>query len=417
VRVNAQAAENTVQFPGSLTEEQFHFHPRRASEFKNFSHYQTQVFQLLNKHELNSKWMLETRLAHNVIMGDGWIAYGFNRKEWQDSINPQLVTSLWNAKTVLGYFGQRTEYHLATKFSQQKATAAQNDIYAQTIIPVWEKIDVTLGTRSAWQQNSVDGLIEVEGPIRSTNHVFVSEQGISYRPSREWQFFLRRDGNFRFPKANEETWLKPGENTLKPQTGVSYETGLVRKTDQQKTQFNLYHLQLQNEIAFDPTETPLEPMGRYNNFPTTLRRGATIAESYYMTRKLKLDSQLNFVDARFSSGLFSGKRIPTVPMFNANAGARYEFTENWRAKFSALYTGSRYASLDLANQHKKMSGYWLETVALQYMRPSYEVSFEVGNIFNANYAAFAVYNKMKHKNLYYPGTGRSYLLTFKASID
>lgn len=411
LHVNAQVSNNTTQFPGALTKAEFESHPRHATNHNDFSHYQTQVFQLLNKHELNENTILETRLAHNVISGDGFVSIGYYRKEWQNSFNPLIKTTLWGAKSLIGYEGQISQFDLTNSRMQQHTSAQQNNIYGQVIIPLLNQFDLTVGGRSAWQKNAVEGLID------STNHVLVTEQGLSYRPSQTWQFFLRRDGNFRFPKANELAWLKPGENTLQVQTGVSYETGFVRKTEKHKTQLNVYQLELHDEIAFDPTTTPLEPMGRYSNFSTTQRRGITVAESYEVTPKFLIGSQVNYVNARFISGLFSGKHIPIVPAWNGNANFTYRFAENWRTKFSALYTGSQFVSLDLANQYKKIPAYWLESIALQYQKKSYEVSFEIDNLLNVNYPVFAVYNDFRKTTLYYPAAGRTYLLTLKASID
>lgn len=413
--LNFQSADNSVLFPGSLTQEQFHHHPRQAVNFKNYSHYQTQTLQFLNKHEIYPDWILETRASHQQLDGDGVISSTFNRKEWENTLNPRLIGSVKSNKIILGYFGQSNRFAFTNAVADERAYAQQNNFYAQVVTPLSNTVDFTLGARSAWQNNTAERYAGQS--LHSTNRVFVTEQGLSFHPSNEWQFYLRRDGNFRFPKANEETWLPEGVNTLQPQTGVSYETGVVWTTEKQKAQLNIYRLQLHNEIAFDPTQTPSEPMGTFENFAPTQRDGVTLTEYYKLTPKLILNSQFNYVKPKFSSGQFSGNIIPAVPEINANAGVSYEFIENWRAKYSALYTGSRYASLDVENIGKKQPGYWLNTVALQYIRKSFDVSFEVDNVFNQRYSAYTVFNPMKHTCAYYPGAGRSYLLTIKTSID
>ncbi|VVC76524.1 Fe(3+) dicitrate transport protein FecA [Aquicella siphonis] len=414
-RLGLQSTDNTVLFPGGLTQAQFDANARQAVNFSNFSHYKTQVLQLLNKQEFGADWILETRLSHQVLTGDGVIGSAFNRKEWETRLSPRLIGSLWNNKITLGYDGEKSRYQFMNAMIEERADAQQNNLYAQMVIPVIETVDVTVGARDAWQYNSAERVIGQ--PVNSTNRVFVTEQGISWRPSSEWQFFVRRDGNFRFPKANEETWMPAGVSVLQPQTGVSYEAGLVRTTERQKTQLNLYQLQLHDEIAFDPTETPDEPFGTFSNFTSTRRRGITLTEYYRLTPRLALDAQFNYVDARLASGPDSGHHIPAVPAITANAGLGYDFLENWRAKVSTLYTGSRFASLDLGNTGKKQSGYWLDTVSLQYLRKSYEISFEVANLFDTRYPAYALYNAPAQSYLYYPGSGRSFLVTFKANIE
>src|SRR5205814_9729247 len=114
------------------------------------------------------------------------------------------------------------------------------------IVPLNKQLDFTVGMRSAWQNNNTQKIIGQS--VQSLNRVFVTEQGFAYHPSAEWQFFLRRDGNFRFPKANEQTWIAPGTRGLLPQIGASYEAGFVRTVPRQKTQLNVYQLSLHNEI-------------------------------------------------------------------------------------------------------------------------------------------------------------------------
>lgn len=413
--IGFQSAENTVQFPGGLSQAQFDEDPGQAVNFKNFSHIKTQILQLLNKQEITPDMVLETRISHQEVDGDGVIGSMFSRNEWENIFNPKLIGSIRGNKFTLGYLAQNSQYNFINSAIHERAHALQNNVYAQTILPLNDLVDLTLGARWALQNNVAEEVIGQ--PVHSTNRVVVTEQGLSFHPSAEWQFFLRRDGNFRFPKANEETWSPPGVSTLQPQIGVSYEAGMTRKTERQKTQLNIYQLDLNNEIAFDPTQTLLQPFGQFRNFEKTRRRGITLTEYYRLTSKVALDSQINYVNARFASGVFSGKQIPAVPAYTANAGLIYDFIENWRVKYSALYTGARFASQDDDNLGKRQTGYWINTVALQYVRKSYDVSFEVGNVFNQAYPTFTLFNASANTYLYYPGAGRSYLLTFKTSID
>jgi iron complex outermembrane receptor protein len=413
--IGFQSSETTVMFPGGLSQQQFDSDASQAVNFKNFSHIKTQILQLLDKHELNPDLILETRISHQQVDGDGVIGSAFNRNEWENSFNPKLTGLIRDKKFTLGYLVQNSQYNFINSSIHERAHAVQNDVYAQTIIPLTNLVDLTLGARLAWQYNTAEEIIGQ--PVDSMNRVFVTEQGVSYHPSPEWQFFIRRDGNFRFPKANEETWSPPGTAVLQTQTGVSYEAGITRNTDKQKSQLNLYQLELNHEIAFDPTQTPEQPFGQYRNFETTRRRGITLTEYYRLTPEFALDAQINYVDPRFASGPFSGKRIPAVPSYTANAGVNYDFIENWRVKYSALYTGARFASLDDANIGKRLGGYWISTIALQYIRKSFDVSFEIDNMFNQKYSTYTLFTAPSNSYLYYPGAGRSYLLTIKTSID
>lgn len=404
-----------IYFPGGLNQAQYDSNPRQATNFTNWARYQTQVLQLLSKHSFDENWRLETRVSHQELNGDGFIYSAFERNELENGLYPRLIGKLWNSKLTLGYDGLHGSYSLQNRFVHERAFANQNSLYLQAIAPLNDRIDFTVGARGALQSGSAERVIN--SPIDSLNRVFVSEQGIAIHPNNEWEWFLRRDGNYRFPKANEQTWTPPGVDFLNVQTGVSYEAGVKKKTQKQTTQLSVYDLRLQNEIAFDPTQTVTDPFGTYRNFDPTERRGVTLSEVLNITTRLALSSQINWVRPRFISGPYSGNQIPAVPEWNGNLGLNYQWSEAWRVNYSGLYTGARYASEDLLNEGKLLSGYWLHSVALQYVNSLFEVSFEIGNLLNQQYSAYTLFNAETGENTYYPGAGRTYLLTFKTSID
>jgi outer membrane receptor protein involved in Fe transport len=106
-----------------------------------------------------------------------------------------------------------------------------------------------------------------------------------------------------------------------------------------------------------------------------------------------------------------------VPQVTANAGWRYRLNEYWRVRYNALYTGQRYASDDVLNEGRQLSAYWLHSAAVQFIYQSLEVSFSVENLFNQTFPAYTLFNADSNTNTYYPGAGRSYLLTLKWNIE
>jgi iron complex outermembrane recepter protein len=413
--VNAQSYADTTYFPGSLSEEEFNQHPRQANEFHNYSRYRTTLFQLLNKQEISAKWILETRVNHHSTEGNGFVFLRFDRNDSLTSFNPRLIGHINNNKMTLGYDGQLSDYELTNIKVQSKTSARQHDLYVQTVLPLISRFDFVLGARKAWQTNKIQEVIGQ--PVNALNQVFVTEQGIVYHASETLSFFVRRDGNFSFPKANEQTWLPDNVTFLQVQTGTSYETGSEWTSDKHTTKISLYRLALNNEIAFNPRQTMNQPFGAFTNLDQTLRHGISLAERYRLTSRASIDGQINYVNARFASGLFNGKRIPAVPAINGNAGFHYDWTDHWKTQYFLLYTGNRYPSEDVENASKKLPGYWLHDVALQYVMKSWIVSAEINNLLNKNYAAYAFYDAFTQTTSYYPAAGRNYSLTLKISID
>lgn len=411
--LNLQKYENSIQFPGGLSKEQYEEDPRLATNFKNNIHFKTPLVQIFNKQIINDKWTLETRLAHQKTLGDGYMYSAFNREDSMNTYGTRLTGLLGKMNLLAGYEGQTSFYDFSNLKVEENSKANQNDLFARAKIPIkqWEMI---FGARAAMQKNHFSPAQNIQ--FQSLNKTLVTEEGITFNPSEDWQFLLRRSGNFRFPKANEETWLPQGVDSLELQTGISYEFSAQRKTKSQKSQINIYQLELNNEIAFNPTQTPTEPFGSYSNFPKTLRRGITFSEDYIVNPKLMLNSQINYVHAYFAQGEFSGKSIPAVPKWNGNIGLGYELIPHWKIKYSALYTGQTYASQDDNNSGEKVASYWLNTIAFQYLKKSVNMSLDAVNIFNQKYSVYTLYDPESQTNTYYPGSGRSILFTIKVDV-
>jgi iron complex outermembrane receptor protein len=410
-----QFDSNTNNFPGGLSETQYNHNPRQATNFTNYSHYNTQIIQLLNKQEMNDHWVLETRVVHQETKGNGFVFANFYRDDSENSIRPRLSGIIHDNKVIFGYDGQSSSYRLAQRQVHSYASSTQQNLYLQTVIPLTTKIDFTLGGRGAIQSNRIEGI--PASVIYSDNRVFVSEQGISIHPKKELSFFLRRDGNFSFPKANEQTLVPANVKSLDIQTGTSYEVGGEWLTENLRSQINLYRLDLHNEIAFNPQQTHAEPFGAFNNLDRTIRYGITLTEFYRFTPRLNINSQWNYVNARFKAGMNAGKLIPAIPAITGNIGLDYSFSSHWQARYALLYTGSRIASEDVTNSGKNVPGYWLHDIAIQYVIKPIIVSFEITNLLNQPFSTYTYYNPVSKSNTYYPGTGRSYLLTLKVNID
>ena len=129
-------------------------------------------------------------------------------------------------------------------------------------------------------------------------------------------------------------------------------------------QLGLYQLNLRDEIAFDPQQTPQAPFGANRNLSPTHRYGITSGFTYQPYSFVSIDGQYNAVSARFINGATAGKRIPLVSEQIARIGVAWMPTEQWRIYTEALYTGNQYAANDDANVGGANRGIYI--ISLQY---------------------------------------------------
>lgn len=411
---NEKFTDDTVQFSGALSQAQYEQNPQQATDSQDYIRYKTQTYQILNKQLVNNHWHVETRFSTTAMQSGGWFMGSLTGYESLNWFNPQLVGTYHGQKWTFGYVAETSHYQEITGATDNTSIAdsSENDLYGRSVLPLSAKWDMTLGARAAWQNNQPQLTLGQVTPY--SNRVLVTEQGLNYHVSNALTWFLRRDGNFRLPKTNEEVWLPTNVTELKAQTGVSYETGLLWQSLKQKAQISVYELWLHNELAYDPTQTPTQPFGATSNFDTTLRKGLSVSQETQVTNKIAVNSQVNYVDAHFVHGPYSGKAVPGVPKYNAGLGGAYQFTSAWRAGYNESYTGTAVASNDIANVAPKASAYWLGQCFVQYALKDMKVNFQINNLFDQRYATYTVYNQSSGSNSYYPGAGRSYTLSVKA---
>ena len=413
ITLNQKLYDATSQFPGSLTEAQYQTDPTQATDTNDYIHYRTQIYQLLSQQQLTPQWRLETRASTTQITSDGWFYAPFSGTESLNSINPQVIGMLTGNKITVGYVGQSSHYQELTADANNASAAdsIENDLYAQAVTPISDQWQLTLGIRQAWQNNNPQ--IVLGQTSHYLNSILVTEQGINYFINKEWTWFLRRDGNFRLPKANEQVWLATDQTQLKPQTGVSYETGLNWLTAKLHYQLSFYELWLHNEIAYDPTQTEAQPYGATCNFAETLRKGMSFSADTPLTTTITLNNQFNYVDARFVAGANAGNVVPAVPQYTTSTGLSYQFAPEWTTRYSESYSGSAYASDDTANVGAKAAPYWLGQWSVQYTIKNSQISFQINNVFDQSYAAYTVYSQNSQSDSYYPAAGRNFLLSLK----
>ncbi len=410
---NYQKYINNLLYAGALTVEQAQQDPRQAQTDTNFSDQNTNIYQAGIKQKMGDNWLLQTGLQKNTTLGSGFIFSPFTERREIDDFNPRILGNIDNNLITTGIDYENDQYRLLNSLSNTNNSQQEKSVFFQIVSPILAKLNLTLGLRDA-NLSGTTVANDIEHDIN--NNAFVTEQGLSYQMTRNLRLYVRRESNFRFPKADEEASLPLGVNNLKTQTGVSYEIGTEWYIKNNALKFSIYRLALKNEIAFDPTQTPEQPFGANTNLSPTLRDGMVLTDQYNLTRTLSLLGQYNYVDARFSSGINKGDYIPFVAKNIASIGLNYQFLENYNLYINDTYIGNRYASGDISNVNGILGGYSIYNINLSYQRAKWTLSARVNNLFNKKYNSFTVYEPSSMNDFVYPAPGFNFLLTAKYQI-
>ena len=222
--------------------------------------------------------------------------------------------------------------------------------------------------------------------------------------------FVKRSGNYRFPKSEEDATILPGTSHLKTQTGSSYDLGSRWWVTHYRINADLYYMNLNNEIIFNPTPVGAQKFGTNRNLPPTSRDGVNLSIIDKVNEILSLEAQYSYVNAVFRSGQFKGNRIPFVAQNSLQGSASLYLKPHWTVYSEAIFTGERYAAGDDTNKASKIPSLWVFNGAISYHYKKLTASLRLNNIFNVLYNAY-VSTTSTAAEAYYPAPGRNFMLT------
>jgi len=401
-----------MQFPGALTAGQVRQDRQQASNTIDYFKDQNGFLNLHWQQLLTDAWSIKIDAAHRQMSGNGVLTVPFTQGRSTNYIKPQFIGTNDHIWFFSGIELQQDNYDLNSSFGKTNNNQQKYSVFALSNFKVSEKWQLSLGVRGAIQDDQLMSYLDQD----SINRAFVTTAGISFDPDIDTSFYLRRAGSYRFPKADENATAPIGVSSLQTQRGESYEAGLEKQIDNLNFKANLYQLNLQDEIAFDPTQTPQQPFGSNRNLPPTVRRGLNLIGKAQLNKQIQISSQLNVLQAVFQNGVNAGNRIPLVSEAIAHAGINYTMSDYWQLYGEAVFTGNQFTANDDANVGVRQGGYTLYNLNLRYAFKSFSASLHLNNIFNKYYYFYTVYQPGDPSEFYYPAPGRNVTLYLSYAI-
>ena len=404
-----------LQLPGALTASQLQANPRQANPAypDDNNDTDTQIGRVGTRQALGSNLQLEAELTHREqdIAGIAY-ATAFSQSRQSTGVTPRLIhswsTAHGDALLTVGIDYEENDYAFDSSVAYiSDVNARQNHwaLYTQLVMPLTERLTGTVGARYAQVDNHIVDSSSYPSGLDLKDHVSVGEIGLSWQLHPQWRVFMRRDGNFRFAKIDEQTYTSAGTVGLRTQTGASYELGTEWRNTVSHAKLLAYRLDLDNEIGYDTTAPgPGIFPGANINLPPTQRKGLILEVSRKFSPKLALTWKYTYIDATITGGSFTGNKIPYVAEKESSLVVDYQLAPAWHAYAEALYTGPRFQDSDYDNSLNKLPGITVYNLHLRYRHNNWRGGLRINNAANKQYVAYATYDS------YYPAPGRSYEL-------
>ncbi|MGB0722426.1 MAG: TonB-dependent receptor [Gammaproteobacteria bacterium] len=390
-------SDEDLQTPGALTAAQMAADRRQAAPFQttDFSDTESAVERVGLEWDVSDSWTLAAEATQSDA-DNPFVAFGGAGRQDrnQKSLNPRLIGAIpFNGNELLVTAGadlEEARYRITSAFTNRDNTLDNRSLYAQLTVPLARDWSVTGGVRHARQDNQITDALTSPGGQNFDFEETVGELGVSYRWSPAWRVFGRVDQNFRFPKIDEQAFTSPG-NVLRNQTGESWEAGAEWRQGADRFAFNLYRLNLEDEIAFDPTATA--PPGSFFaganvNFDPTRHQGFVIEGDSVLFERLTLGASYAYTDARFLSGVNRDRHISYVPSNSARVSGDYRFNDAVSLYGEMLFTGERHVSGDNANAAPPADSDTVFNFNLRYRLGALTLSAKLNNALDEKYEGF-----------------------------
>lgn len=407
VHVNYNFNQQHLLYAGALTLAQVLQDRRQAQNDTNYSNQDENFIYLTDNQNLNSLWQLQTNASLREDQGDGFLFAPFTQNRLVTTLQPKLTGTIANILVSTGLDGLFERYQYTSSPAGTIDNNTQESAYLQGLFPIGTYLTAITGARIANQDNTLNNA----GANQNTqNQATATSLGFTYQINPYLQFYVRRDTNYRFPKADEIAFTALGINGLKTQTGVSYETGFKLQNNNNQTDVNIYQLDLTNELAYDPLQTAIQPFGANTNLPPTQRQGFIIQDQYKLYSWL-LGTQYSYVNPRFLGGIYNGNQIPFVAKNVLKFSADYFITNNCDIYAETIYTGSEFAMDDNTNTAAKVPPFSVYNLALHYYYRRFSLALRINNISNKYYNYITTVESGSNTEYFYPAPGRNFVVT------
>lgn len=196
---------------------------------------------------------------------------------------------------------------------------------------------------------------------------------------------------------------------LEPQTSHDREIGIEHQAGRVAYRAALYHMDLTNEIHFNPVTFANE------NLSPTRRYGLELEGRWNISQGLEFLANYTYAIAKFRSGIVggidvSGRNVPLVPAHKLNLGATWQLPARTKLHGTIAYVGEQHFDGDETNTFgQKMSSYTVADVKVTHETGDWLLGASVKNLFNQKYFSYGL--ALPPIFIAYPAPERSMFVT------
>jgi len=220
---------------------------------------------------------------------------------------------------------------------------------------------------------------------RLTRSIVSPKLNLYYQLSPTVQLFVR--SGFGFHSNDARGVIRGANETVLPRA-LGYEVGSTFKpVPSLVVNAALWSLHLQNELVYIGDD------GNVENTGPTQRYGVDVAARYQLSRRLFLDTDVNYNHGRQTDAPADANYIPLAPTFTTIGGLTYKALKGLSGSLRYRHIDSRPANDDGSIRAR---GYFLFDAVLSYTKARFQIGATAENLLNVqwNQAQFATQTRL-----------------------
>lgn len=292
-------------------------------------------------------------------------------------------------------------------------------LYIQDEYELFKSLSITAGLRYDQVKYDWNDRFTSDGDNSNDNSIsaFSPKIGFAYNPFNKLTVFGNAGIGFNPPQISQlfigSSYSGLPNQDLKPEYLTNYEIGLRGKImDPVAYQVSFYNMDFKDQIVADG-----DPL-KYENIGDTRHRGIETSFNFKLQNNLKSYISYSYLDARFIKHPdYENKKLRKTPENMLNAGLHYKHFTGIGASVDFKWMDKFYMDNEEINIY---DGHSLVNAKLNYEWRNYYFSMNVNNVFDTNYATYAVasYNARSRSwsRSYYPGWPRNFTFTIRTNF-
>lgn len=423
--IDLQGTREDLRLPGALFNDEIDADRKQTLNPDDFLDTDTDATRVGGTMDLSDSWMIQAEFTTRKAETEGFLSVGgfgspLSSGQRHHSINPRLQGRIplksGELLMTLGADLEWTEYEIeSAAFGITEDNQQVQNVYLLGRIPLVNALSLGLGARHARVKDHLKVFPTFGADIDKNlkDAVTVAEAGLYFAPTKNWQWFARLDENYRFAKADENSFPPPGVVGLNTQTGLSKEVGLEWHADKMNGSLVVYQLDLQDEIDFDPF------FFTNNNLDDTQRRGVILDADRQFSPAISFSGAYSYTDAKFTNGPFKNEDVPFVARHGVRLSGQYS-RGPWRTNLEMQSISNRRAIGDYDGEVQKLSGSTVWNLFLKFQGEGWDAGFKVNNLTDKKYRSQAAssFNPFPvAETAFFPAPERNYGFNLTYHID